>query len=256
MNLLRDLLAADAFHLLLVFARLGAALSFFPGLSSTVVSVRARLLLAVAVTFLVEPVVHPQLPPAPAGVLPTAVLVVGEATIGIFFGMLMQTIMAGLDVAGNIIGYSVGLTNAFVVDPVTAQQSQLMTGFLNITAVSLVLVSNTHHLFLHALVDSYSLFIPGARLPLDDFSATMVRTVSASFALGFALAAPALVFALVFNTALGLLNRLVPQMQVFFVGQPLQILGGLSILMLSLPVLMLWFMRHFREGIEAYLAPG
>ncbi|HIJ63264.1 MAG TPA: flagellar type III secretion system protein FliR [Rhodospirillaceae bacterium] len=254
--MLRDLLAADVFHLLLVFARLGAAIAFFPGLGGAVVSVRARLLLAVAVTFLVEPVVHPQLPAAPTGVLAIAVLVATEATIGIFFSMLTQTLMVALDLAGNIIGYSIGLTNAFAVDPVTAQQSQLLTGFLNITATTLVLITDTHHLFLHALVDSYGLFTPGARLPLDDFSATMVRILSTSFTVGFGLAAPVMVFALVFNTALGLLNRLVPQMQVFFVGLPMQILGGLSILMLSLPAIMIWFMRHFREGVGAYLGPG
>lgn len=254
--MLQQLLAADLFHLLLVFSRLGAAIMFFPGLSSAVVAARARLLLAVGISFLVEPVVRSSLPAVSSGLLPTAVLVLGEVTIGIFFGMLTQVYLAALDVAGNIIGYSAGLTNAFVVDPVTSQQSQLMTGFLTITAAVLVMITDTHHLFLQALVDSYGLFSPGARLPVDDFSATMVRSMSASFAVGFGLAAPVLIFSLVFNTALGLLNRLVPQMQVFFVGMPMQILGGLSIMMMALPPIMLWFLRNFREGIGAYVVPG
>lgn len=254
--MLRELLAADVFHLMLVFARLGAAIMFFPGLGGSVVSVRGRLLLAVAIAFLVEPVVGPHLPAAAPGLLPTAALVAGEVTVGLFFGMLAQTYMAALDIAGNIAGYSVGLTNAFTVDPVTAQQSQLTIGFLTITATALLLITNTHHLYLQALVDSYGLFQPGGRLPVDDFSATMVKTLSSSLAIGFGLASPLLVFSLVFNTALGLLNRLVPQMQVFFVGLPMQILGGLSVLMLTLPPIMLWFLRHFREGIGAYLGSG
>ena len=254
--MLQQLLSTDIFHVMLVFSRLGAALMFFPGLGGSVVSVRARLLLAVGISLMVEPAVASHLPASAPGLLPTAALVVGEVTVGIFFGMLVQTFLAALDVAGNIVGYSAGMTNAFAVDPVTAQQSGVMIGFLTIMATSLIFLTDTHHLFLEALVDSYSLFTPGARLPFDDFAATLVRAISASFAVGFGLAAPVMVFALVFNTSLGLLNRLVPQMQVFFVGLPLQILGGLSILMLALPAIMLWFMRHFREGLGAYLVPG
>jgi len=254
--LLKDLLATDVFQVTLVFARLGAAIMFFPGLGSAVVTARARLLLAVALAFLIEPVVRAHLPVVPHAVLPMASAVAVEASIGLFFGLIAQTLLSALDIAGNVIGYSVGLTNAFAVDPVTAQQSQLLTGFLSITATSLILLTDLHHLFLQALVDSYELFGSLGHLPLEDFSGIMVRTMSSSFMVGIELAAPIFVFGLAFNTALGLLNRLVPQMQVFFVGQPLQILGGLSIVMLTLPAVMLWFLRHFREGIGAFLAQG
>ncbi len=74
--------------------------------------------------------------------------------------------------------------------------------------------------------------------------------------LGFKLAAPLIVFALTFNTALALLNRLVPQMQVFFVGMPIQIMGGMAVLALCLPALMTWFLRHFDEGLSAFVNPG
>jgi flagellar biosynthetic protein FliR len=77
-----------------------------------------------------------------------------------------------------------------------------------------------------------------------------------SFVVGIQLAAPVLVFALVFNTGLGLVNRLVPQMQVFFVGLPIQVMVGLSVLAIALPAIMLWFLRYFREGIGAFLSSG
>jgi flagellar biosynthetic protein FliR len=70
------------------------------------------------------------------------------------------------------------------------------------------------------------------------------------------MAAPLFIFSLVFNAGLGLLNRLVPQMQVFFVGMPLQILGGLSVLVLCTSAIMYVFMRYFADSLGAYLAPG
>ncbi len=251
--MLRELLATDVFKLLLVFSRLGAAIMLLPGLGSTLVAVRARLLLALGIAFLLIPTVGRHLPAAPADPLSMFLLIGSEITIGVFFGLITQILMAPLDLAGTSIGFAVGLTNVFTFDPVTQQQSQLLTGFLNLTAITLVFMTDAHHLMLRALVDSYDLFVPGRPLPMGDFAQALVRTLGGSFVMGFRLAAPSLVFALTFNTALALLNRLVPQMQVFFVGMPLQILGGLAILMLCLPPIMYWFIRHFTDGIGAYL---
>jgi flagellar biosynthetic protein FliR len=254
--MLRDILATNVFQFLMVFARVGAAMMLFPGFGSAMVSVRLRLLLALAVAFVIFPVVGGSLPAMPPDPLSIALLAAGEATIGVFLGMISQMLMAALDLAGNFIGYAVGLTNALAVDPTTAQQSQLVSGFLTMAAITVILASDTHHLMLRALADSYGLFQPGQPLPVDDFSAVAVRTIGESFALAFQLAAPAVVFSLVFNTGLGLLNRLVPQMQVFFVGLPIQVLVGLSVVMVALPALMMWFMRHFRDGLSVFLAPG
>ena len=254
--MLRELLAADIFRLLLVFARLGAAMMLFPAIGGVVVSPRARLVLALLVSLLLLPVLTPHLPAQPKepGVL--AVLLVGEITVGLFFGAITQLLMTALDLAGNFIGYAAGLTNALISDPVTEQQSQLISGVLNLAAATLLLMVNAHHLMLRALVDSYNLIPVGRPLPVGDFAHEMVRVMASSFRLGTELAAPFLVFSLAFNAGLGLLNRLVPQMQVFFVGMPIQILAGLAILMMTIPAIMLWFVRHFAAGIDSFLGAG
>jgi flagellar biosynthetic protein FliR len=254
--MLREILATDVFKLLLVFARLGAGIMLLPGIGSAMVSTRARLLLALAIAFLLQPTLGASLPPMPQDLWSLFFLVLQEVTIGIFFGVLIVILMSALDLAGNFIGYSVGLTNAFVMDPVSQEQAQILTGFLDTTAVTLVLVTDTHHLMLRALVDSYALFQPGNALPVGDFSDMLIRTAGRSFLVGLQLSAPLVVFSLIFNCGLGLLNRLVPQMQVFFVGMPIQILGGLSLLMLCLPPLMLWFLHYLGEGLGVFLAPG
>jgi len=253
--MLRELLAIDVFKLLLIMARLGAAIMFIPGLGGTVVSSRTRLLLTMLIALLMMPVLSPHLPPMPKDPMALFVLVLGEVTVGLFFGMLMQVMMSALDTAGAFIGYATGLTNAFVQDAVSDEQNGLITGFLNNIAITLLLLTDTHHLILRALVDSYSLFVPGTGLPMGDFSAQLFKVAGESFSLGMRLCAPLVVFSLVLNVALGLLNKLVPQMQVFFVGMPIQILVGLMVLMIALPPVMLLFMQFMGDGIAGYLAP-
>ncbi len=252
--MLQDILSTDVFKLLLVFARFGAAMMLFPGISSVTVVVRARLLLALAIAFLLLPVLAPHLPPMPRDPMSMFILIGTEVTVGIFLGAVTQILVSPLDLAGNTMGYAIGLTNMFTFDPTTQQQSQLITGFLNLTGITLVFLTDTHHLMLRALVDSYGLFTPGQPLPMDDFATTLLRTLGDSFVMGFKLAAPFLVFSVTFNAGLGLLNRLVPQIPVFFVGLPVQILGGLALLMVCMPPIMYWFLRHFSDGIGAFVA--
>lgn len=254
--MLREILAVNVFVLLLIFARLGSAMMLFAGFNSTAVPARARLLLAVVISFLLMPTLAGRLPAMPPDPMSMFLLIAGEVTVGLFFGALTQILITPMDIAGSSIGYAVGLTNMFTQDPVTAEQSQLLTGFLNLTAIGLVFLSDAHHMMLRALVDSYTLFVPGHWLPLEDFSSALVRTLGDSVLLGVKLASPLIVFSLTFNSALGLLNRLVPHMQVFFVGMPVQILGGLALLAICLPPIMSWFVSNFDNALAAFLSPG
>ena len=106
-----------------------------------------------------------------------------------------------------------------------------------------------------ALNDSYTLFRPGDIPLLGDVAALTTRTVATAFRIGIQLAAPFLVFGLLFNLGLGILSRLMPQMQVFFVGIPLSILGGLMLLVLAIGAMMTTFLGHV-EGVMHELAPG
>jgi len=254
--MLREMLSANLFQWMLIFARLGSAVMFLPGFNSTMVSARVRLLFALMVSFLLLPVVSAKLPPAPSGAVGLTLLLGGEIAFGIFIGLVVQTMISALDVAGNAIGYATGLTNMFTFDPITEQQSALMTGFLNLVAVTLMFASNCHHLMLHAIADSYAIYAPGTPLPTDDLSQVLVRTLSNAATMGLRLAAPFLVFSVTFNTGLALINRLVPQIQVFLVGLPMQILGGLVILMVCLPAIMLLFINTVSDGIGAFMNFG
>ena len=251
--MLHDLLAVNIYKLIVLFARLGTVMMLLPGLASTVVYARARLVLALLVAFLLVPTLGSKLPDMPPDPLGLFLLILREATVGAFLGMVAQILMVPMDFAGSTIGYAVGLTNMFTYDPITEQQSQLMTGFLNMVAVALVFVTDSHHLMLRAIADSYALFAPDADLLTGDLSQHLTRVLGDSFVTGFRLASPLLVFSLAFNTGLGLLNRLVPQIPVYFVGLPIQIMGGLAILAISLPAIMLGVINHLQDGLAPFL---
>lgn len=228
--MLNEILTADAFAFGLVFARLGSAVMLMPGFAESYVSPRIRLMLALALTVVVTPVVSVHLPPMPTAMVGAAVLVGGEVVIGLFLGGLMRLLVSALHVAGVIIGFQTSLSNATFFDPSSSQQGALIAAFFNILGVFMIFVTDLHHLMLMAVADSYTLFKPGGTLQFGDFSQMMIRLLSESFALGLQLAAPFIVVGTVFYAGLGLLGRLMPQVQVFFIAVPLQIMIAFAVM--------------------------
>lgn len=253
--MLTEILNLDVYRFFVLFARIGTVLMFLPGFAGRLVATRFRLLLALSVAFVMMPVLAPGLPPMPRNLGGLVSLIAGEVAVGVFLGMVVQALLSTVHITGTFIGFQVGLTNAFAYDPIVEQQGQLLTGFLSNLAVAVILATDLHHLMLRAVVDSYELFRPAQPLPWNDMTETLVRTVTGSFELGIRLAAPLVVFGLVFYTAMGLLSRLVPQMQVFFVALPAQVLMGLWMFMVSLPAIILLFLRWFEDGLVPFLVP-
>lgn len=249
--MLADLLAVDVFQFLLVLTRLSAAIMGMPGLGGASVPVRFRLIMALAITLLVVPLVARTLPTMPGNVPDLVVLLFQEIAVGAFLGLTAQAMMIALNLAGTFMAMQSSLTNVFTNDPITQEQSSLLPGFFANVALVLIFMTDTHHLMLNAVFASYDLFRPGAGLPTGDFAHVLTRTIGDSFALGVQLAGPVVIFGLIFNSGLALVNRLMPQMQVFFIGLPIQVLGGLAMVMITLPLLMTWFLRHFDDGLAA-----
>jgi flagellar biosynthetic protein FliR len=140
-----------------------------------------------------------------------------------------------------------GLANALTNDPTAAQQGSIAGSFLSTLALLIILSLDLHHLLLRGIIDSYQVFVPGQSILVGDITQMISRIVTKSFLLGFQIASPFVAIALIFNLGLGLLSRLMPQMQVFFIAMPLQILIGLSVLMIGLPVLLGWFITSFQD---------
>ncbi len=253
--MLTELLQLDIFRFLMVFTRIGTAMMLLPGIGGHMVSIRIRLWLALAISFLMLPVVGGLIPGMPKGVGGVLLLLFGEIVFGIFIGTVVTFIMSVLSLAGSMIGFQVGLTNAFSFDPIAQQQSQLLTGFLSNVGLLAIFATDLHHLMFQAIAESYDLFRPGQTLPWGDFTETLSHLVTETFRLGLQFSAPLVVAGLIFFTGLGLLSRLVPQLQIFFISQPIQILVGIWMFMASLPMVISLFLKFFEDSLIPYLPP-
>ena len=256
MAALQSLIAGNLFAWLLVFTRVGSAMMVMPVFGDQFVPIQARLLLALIISVVVTPVLLPVLPHEPAAVLSLALLLVGEILVGIFIGSLARLMFGALEVAGMIIAMQTGLSNAFVFNPALASQGSLPGSLMSWLALLLILITNLHHLLIEAVVHSYELFQPGAPVPLNDFAQSVTRLVADSFLIGVEMAAPFLATGMVFALALGVMARLAPQMQVFFVFMSAQIAYGLFLFAITVSAMMSFWLRHFESTLVQFLSPG
>jgi flagellar biosynthesis protein FliR len=239
---------------MLVFARIGMMVMLLPGLGETGVPVRVRLAVALALTVVLLPLHQNAYHVDLNSFAPVLAMLGEELFIGAVLGLAARLTMSALQVAGFVIAQQMGLGFVTEVDPSQGEQNVIVANFLTMLGITLIFAVDLHHLVIAALDESYSLFAPGEVPLLGDVAALSTRTVAEAFRIGIQLSAPFLVFGLLFNLGLGLLSRLMPQMQVFFVGLPLTILGGLLILTFVLGTMMTVFLADMRHMLGE-LAP-
>ena len=240
---------------LLVFARTGAMLMLLPPIGDANVPPRVRLLLALAITMAMAPTVSASYPTtAPRSIIALGVFIAQEVTAGVMIGTLARLIMSSISIAGTIIANQMGLSYAESLDPTQhGQQGAVIGNFLSMLAVVLIFSANLHHLAIGAVAGSYHLIPPGTSLPTGDMADLAVRLVSASFALGFQLAAPFIVFGFAVNAGFGVLARMQPQLQVFFIATPFNILVGFVVMTLILGTMMSIFLNFYGQQMAAFL---
>jgi flagellar biosynthesis protein FliR len=212
-----------------VFARVGALMMLAPGIGDSFVPARARLMVALFMAILLAPIIGGQIPPLPADVSDMALMLIKEIVIGLSLGLGTRILFSALATAGAIAGFQTGLAMATAFDPSQNQQGAVFGTLLALLGTALVFETNTHHWFISGAVTSYANFIPGAALPLGDIAQFTMRAFSQAFSLAIQMTAPLLLFGLVINFAMGIINRIAPTIQVFFIGQPIQVLLGIML---------------------------
>jgi flagellar biosynthetic protein FliR len=236
----------------LVFARVGAMIMTMPGLGGTPAPVRVRLAFAFLMCLVVTPVVAPTLPQAPPTMGELGGDILREVLIGLAIGAILRAFLAAMATAGEAISLSTTLSFAQTANPTEAQQNTTIATFLSLMAVVLIMTTNLHHLFIAAMVRSYTLFPYAHPPPVTDFAQLAVRTTSGAFALGIQLAAPVLAFSLIFNVATGLVGRAMPGFQIFFAATPLQVLLGLSLFALSMGLMGTYWLDRYRDVLQTF----
>jgi flagellar biosynthetic protein FliR len=250
---LNDILTFDIYRFFMIFSRIGAMIMLVPGFGGKLMPARSKIIFGLALTLLLLPLVGPLYPPRPKDLGAMVMMISSEVLVGFYLGSLTQVLMSSLHVAGTFIGTQIGLTNAFSFDFVAEQQSATLTALLTNLALVAIFATDLHHLMLQAMADSYATFVPGQPIPLGDFIETLSHLMADSFGFAIKLASPILAFGLIFYVGLGLLSRLSPQIQVFFVALPLQLIGGLWMLMVAMPLMVFLFLRWFEAGLMPFV---
>jgi flagellar biosynthetic protein FliR len=237
----------------LIFARVSAVVMQLPGFGESYVPARIRLTLALVLSLSLTPLLASKLPHLPDGVGAMAGWLIREVLTGLMIGVLLRTMMAALAVAGEIVSLQTTLSFAQTANPMQAQPGTTVATFLGLLGLTLVFTTNLHHAFIGAIVNSYDLFATSKRIMVEDSAMLALRTISEAFLVGVQLAAPLMVFALVFNAGLGLVARTMPQFQVFFAASPLSLLLGLSVFALSLGSIGLVWMSRYQGVVAVFL---
>lgn len=237
----------------LIFGRIGAVLLMLPGVGESYVPPRIRLSLALVVSLALWPVVSANLPALPQTLGGMAGWIIREVLVGLAIGAMLRIFLTALSTAGEVVALQSTLAFAQTANPMQASPGSTLAAFLMLLGTTLIFATNTHHLFIAGLVGSYELIAPARPLVTGDFVSLAVRTLADSFTLGVQLAAPVLVFAIIFNLASGLVGRVMPAFQVYFAAAPLSIILGLSVFALSLGVLGTVFIDRYRALANVFV---
>ena len=242
----------EIYHTGLIFMRVGAMVMLMPALGDQSVPPMARLAFALLTAMCLGPIAAPYLPPLPESLGAMAGQVFKELFVGVMIGLLLQILTMALAVCGETVAIQTTLAFSQTANPNEAQPGSSLASFLSVMAMALIFATNLDHMFLAAMARSYALFQPAKDLPLMDAAALAVRTFSQAFALGLQLSAPVVVFSVVFNVAVGLVGRMMPQFQVFFVATPLHVLFGLSVFTLTLGAIGLVWLDRYQAFLQQF----
>lgn len=243
-------LSATLLGYFLVFARLGSALLFMPGFAETWIPVRQRLLFGLILTAALYPAtgVGPITEDRPAALL----LIFGaEITIGLWIGLVARTLLSALQFAGYQIGLMSGLANALAPNIGAFEGATSLSALLLVGATAMIFITDLHHHIIQSLLLSYLVFVPGSFM-LSDLTDQFARAVQVSLYLGLSIAAPFYVAGLVLNVGMGLANRMMASLQVFFIAQPLLIGAALALMVLAIPTMIRGFLEPFAEWLLSY----
>lgn len=246
---LSQTLLASAF---LVFCRVGACLGLAPGFSSPRIPMRARLFIALGLTLPLVSIVEPRVGALLKTARPDAIVAAAasEMAIGITLGLMSRFLMASLETMASVAAMSSNLASAFGPRPDEGDSLPELANFVVFCATFLLFATDTHLEILRALADSFRVVPVGA--PLDGGLALsrLVATLTYGFALSLRIVAPFLIFGLTANLAFGLVNKIAPQIAIYFVSVPFVICGSLILLYLMIGPIF----GVFQDGFAHWLA--
>ncbi len=254
---LEQWLGMGVISFMLLFARLGTALMLLPVTGSDFIPPRIRLLFALAFTALMAPLLGPDIPASISNNYTIlAGFIMSEIVIGALIGLSARFLLFALEIAGTVMGFQMGLSNAFMLNPAVMIQSSVISTFFIMSGLVLLFATNMHHHMLEAVIRSYAAFPVGELPVIGDMAEIILYVFTRTFAIGVQMAAPLIAIGLMLQVGTGVINRLMPQVQIFFVIVPLQISLGFLLMTLTATAFMMFWLEQFSTLFPAVLYGG
>jgi flagellar biosynthetic protein FliR len=238
----------------LLFCRIGACLMLMPGTSSTRVPVNVRLFLAFAVTLALAPLLVAPIQAAVTDLtLRTfAPLIVSELLIGAMIGLMARIFFLALQMLASAAAMGVGFGGLPGVAIEETEPVGPLVSLITLSAVLLLFITDQHWEILRGLAESYSA-LPIAQLFGPQFAlAQVVGSLTDSFVLALRISSPFIIYAVIVNFAIGVANKLTPQIPIYFISLPFVLAGGLLLFYIIGPEML----QLFIGGFASWLALG
>ena len=239
---------------LVLVSRIGGIVAAFPMLSGRTVPAQIKIALVVMLGIALSPLIR--LPPLSRDAIEMTAGLASELLIGLVIGLAVRLLFGALEVAGDLLGTQIGFGAVQLLDPMTAQQSPLISEYFRIIASLVFLSLNAHMVVVAAIVSSYDAIPPFGATLSPAVGEEVLQLSQHMFLVALQLSAPVLVAMILINVLLAMLGRAVAQINVFVLSFPLTIAGGLLVLGLALPYTVSLFEREFmglRDTIERLL---
>lgn len=220
---------------MLVVARLSGLFLIAPVFSSPMIPPRIKLMALLVLAATLTPVVGPGAENVPDDGLSLMLSVISETIIGLAIGFSVAIVFSAVQVGASLIDASIGFSMANIIDPVNNAQAAVLGSFYSLVAILAYLSVNGHHWMLAGFMRSFEAIPLGAVPDIQKMNVSLFAMFNQLFAMAFQIAAPVLVTLLLVDVVLGIVARVVPQMNVFFVGIPLKISVGLVAVIISMP---------------------
>lgn len=248
----QEFLTTGVFAFILVFVRVGTAIMIMPGIGNAFVPPNIRLYFALAFTFVVFPILQDRVPNPLPETFTFFTMIMMEFIAGLFLGTVMRILLAAIDIAGMIIATQSSLANAQLFNPSFASQGSIVGAFLTMIAILLLLVTDMHHLMITGIIESYDLILINQIPPMGDMANIIIQQVGFAFKIAIQMTAPFLIIVTLLNVGMGVMSKVMPQVQVFMLAVPIQVTLSLITLGIIMSTMMLYWLSSYDEGFHIF----
>ena len=250
LNSLSDLTTQVVVSYFLIFCRIGEAYMTMPSLGEAYISTRIRLIAAIITSIVIVPVVDNAFKGVHENVMIMTLRIFNEVLIGVIMGFLVKVLMATIGLCGIMISSQSGLSSAMMFDPNTDSQGVVEGNFLSAVVVVLIFVTDMHHHLLYGIVHSYKVFPLLHTINYEHLANDISHLIGQSFIMAFKMASPHIVVGIILMFSAGILSRLMPNIQIFFLLMPIQILVSFTLMTLTLGSIIMWYFEFLSENIN------